>query len=109
MLVRLDADRGDLNACIKKFFKKLLILRRRIEIVNKECSIRISRSGSLENFLNQSYSAVSVADPCNRIVVLIEDRHDDDFIDYIPDVDRTLESSYVSVDPRKLLIHDYFI
>ena len=97
MLMRLYAYRRDRNSHIQAALDELFVLGRCIEIVEQEHCFRICLMRRIENSLHQRDLPVLLAHSRYCIIVLIENGHDDNFIDDIPHVYGAFEACHLAV------------
>ena len=109
VLMALNADGADGYTGLQQFFNQDLVRCAGIEIVDQQHSVRIAFLRRCEYLLHQPDTALFPADTRNGIIVFIEYRHDDHFIDHVPEINDSLICRHFPVDALQLAMHDLLI
>ncbi len=102
MHMRLNADRVDLDAGFEAAFHQNVIGGRRIEVVDQQGRTRVLEARGCEHGANGRDAAQFPAEAREAVVILVEDGHDDGFIDHIPHIDQAAEIRDLAPDASRL-------
>ncbi len=104
--VGLEADGVDPDAGFEAALDETFVSGGHVEVVEQEHGARIGGAGGVEGHADDSDAAQLAADARDGVVVFVEDRHDDDFVDDVPHVDAAGEIFDIAGDAVALGIDD---
>ena len=109
VLMRLNADSVNGNSRFKTFLNYMSICLGGVKIVYKKDSVGVGSLCRSKYGFDKGYSSVMSAKSCNSIVIPVKIGHNNSFVDNVPKSYLTLESTHLTSNSVKLLLHNFLI